>query len=1345
MSQRTKIIVFVAIILAIVIIFGVGIGVKQGWFAGLADVIRPQATPEAFTADLYVKAGITPVPGVSVIITRPQDFDRTNAVCEPNRPAEDSPIGRQGQSEFIMTDRVTGSSVTDSEGKMSFNVGNGSGEFYLRLKKDSAQKISCAFHVGNLTAEPNRSGIGFFGIDPTFSPHVIKFRDIPGGKNLIINYSTSPENGGGGSGSISGTVNYLDGTHIVGASLSLYNADNTPYRLNGATTNGDGFYKFDNVPNGSYKVGVQSKPCDHVQGDPTAVTVSAAQPDPTLNFNLAREDVPADSAKIYGKITDTQNSPLDKAQVRLYSPPTSSTPSDSTESDNQGNYSFCPVTIGQNYKVSASKQDYLSAEETIQNLAAGPKKVDLKLSPVVTNATFNLSGTIKGRSDCNSEQNLPGVNVAVVDAGNNPVRKADNTPATATTDNNGAYSIERISLVDSQGRTAAKIRIDSNYYYTGQDFSFTPQANQNIVVNGTLNGKNLKASISGQVKENKSPVAGAKIYLISGTENTKIADSDVQGNYQNNNLSPDYIGREVTIKAEIERNGQNYSGARTITLQCQNTVDLIIKVKPDKATPDQITIELGLSEQLSFKDFNPHDQFRGLNAYERAKAIYIWNMICSADGNKHAFFQEIFNQAEDIFGKLLGYLYQGRRVINEILPQMYEEHFGELDQWGGLSENLLRQYLPAYLNPYGLEYKFDIIYNLTKLMQGLAKKLSNESKPEKCPFKKINIPIYRNGSLTRNQLNRIEWEINHANINDPAINWGDLNALGRRGKENKNNTYTITVDVPDDWLQKTTDQRKEWIKNLVERLNLSINPIGSSIVTYNLKSVSIDKKNVYSYLAHILFGVSMDNNEGKNFLKSVDNSVKIRKKAPVKKGTKKQATIENGGLIANDLGLRMVNTDNNQPLGDFLLQDNTFFSALDPGNYRFSTIMPRNTLYVIDPRADTVSINSEGIFREIDLNLCYTPSSAYLSAGRFKYLGEESPILSSYFSRAGREESDFLNKAGVDNLVYAGNMDSRANYNLSEPMQFCRVENNNAQDISLNGRSVVIADKFISAVMIKNNNSALAINRDIKAMIDYQTGDLYYHHGLSSVSQQSWTNIMQASESSGQSSAIYSALSEASMIKDYLGNDSDSVDSGTYGFATAALANPSLLDQRKEDLNDKAKYTLMAMAWYANKIKNGSDLYPVQVDLTTTVLSPENIMNGSWLASTYQGMSASKKVSLKLTKFGATIKSSKIANQISQSWMNLTDAILGTKNTGIVTGIVTLGDQPLKNATVTIGDKTAKTNNSGRFEIKRIPLGEKSITVKDAKSNKDYGLLDSEQSVKVEKNKTKTIIIRLVE
>jgi hypothetical protein len=790
---------------------------------------------------------------------------------------------------------------------------------------------------------------------------------------------------------------------------------------------------------------------------------------------------------------------------------------------------------------------------------------------------------------------------------------------------------------------------------------------------------------------------------------------------------------------------------------------------------DKISIQLALQENLALdNDLSPLQKFR---------AAIFWKALGEGVGDRDSVWHTVMGWIDDFLnfrflpGSLRGDV---RAVIQNTMFFVFDRLWSVYGE-GGITSILQRDQfvrafdgpipLPSgggisagdyYQNYYDPYYRpLTLLTNLYNKLLQITSELAGNHKPKTLLFKKIPLHIQRGtGAATDNQMDRTNWKIAHTPAgNEGAITWTDTDPSctggykHERGCTNSDNKYSwVEIDKPANWDQLDERAKELYIKEQVNNMSLGIDTDGDSYLSYrgapDEMTVGKISGNPWKFKVTYNFYAHFNSDAGRRFLNGIDNKVTVSFR-PVasdrsQNGESTSSLANQGGglKIADVVGLKIDGINGTNFSQTYQFQDSMTMFSLANGTYQASTVTPRNNIYTVDPRNNNFTVDF-GTGNSPTLAFCYT-ENAYQDNGRLKYLGEYNYTLYNLLSMASNRETNVLNQARVSNLVYAGNMKSTDNFNTPEGLTFCRMQGHNPTDTNLSGKTVVVTDQYLAAVHNTYGDITSDDLRKTGEMIDYQSGELYYNQQLNNISRDSWTNIMRAAQLSGDQSKIFSAVAEASEIQNYVSNDAYVQDAKVFGYTLAALKNSALLEQRMQEMNEAAKYTLEAMIQFVDKSVNNNDHYQATIDLSNTPISTDQIQKGQWLTAVYRNLSSTAKISIKYAQLIARIRNAGPINSLISTFNRWVDALLGARDTGAITGTVTSNDQPVANAIVKIGEKVGRTNSQGAFTISRISVGAQPIEVDNKDTGVAYGLVDPDITANVVKSQTRSVDIQII-
>ncbi|MCX6811699.1 MAG: hypothetical protein NT039_03355, partial [Candidatus Berkelbacteria bacterium] len=587
MSRRTKIISFVVIILAIIIVFGVGIGLKQGWFAGLADVI--QSTSNEGQAKIKIKvfesgeAGPSgnAVSGVKVYYKENTDYAEETAACDtggqPTKNAKSTSGEVLGGTTSQKADGIYSEFTVNLEG-------NPNKIFYIRLQKDP--KKSCAFSLYDSATYPQEKG----DPDDLFGLIVLKVHGLNSGQVLSATFITSPEGGNPPPEEDKGAIDgYVFGKNPIGDANIPVPGVNVRAGVSNTTTDTNGHYQIGNLDrNVTYTVKYTAPTCNpqtvsyqNPHDGSVLVTADSSPTDPTRvkpNPVVLELGTSAQAYSVFGTVTDAYtNEPISGAQVTVKAGNVTIMPPSPVTTNADGFYMVCPINPAQpplnngsytgDYTVSATADGYKNGDPvTISGLyTAKNKRQDLTLtaSPFVY-GNFNLKGVVY--NGCGSSPILPPVaSVKLFNLDGSIVILKSGQKAETTTGQYGDYQFDGVPITENP------VQYKLFVARMGQDKTmlvYLPAVydQQTFTVNTSLMSQNDLGSIAGRVieKSTQAPInvrAGETLkVIIENPLDNSTQEIPVQndGNFNATNIDKKHLSTSIKLKAVYTRteNGQ---------------------------------------------------------------------------------------------------------------------------------------------------------------------------------------------------------------------------------------------------------------------------------------------------------------------------------------------------------------------------------------------------------------------------------------------------------------------------------------------------------------------------------------------------------------------------------------------------------------------------------------------------------------------------------------------------------------------------------------------------------------------------------------------------------------------
>jgi hypothetical protein len=290
--------------------------------------------------------------------------------------------------------------------------------------------------------------------------------------------------------SITGQVSLGGGGAVAGVTVTLSGSSS------GSTaTDAQGNYSFASVgATGNYTV---TPSFAGYTFSPTTQSLTNLLANQTLNFTATRL-----TFAISGQVTDGTGAALSNVTMTLTGSQITTTV---TTTDASGNYSFASIPAAANYTVTPTRNHYVfsPANSAITNL--------------LSNSTASFTGTLQSNTISGNVVDSNGIAIAGV-----TMTLSGSTSATASSDTNGNYSFGPLSDGGNYTVTASK----TFYTFAVPSKTFNDLgADQTANFTGTLQ----TFSITGQVLQGGSALAGATIALTGTTSGSAVTDSS--GNY----------------------------------------------------------------------------------------------------------------------------------------------------------------------------------------------------------------------------------------------------------------------------------------------------------------------------------------------------------------------------------------------------------------------------------------------------------------------------------------------------------------------------------------------------------------------------------------------------------------------------------------------------------------------------------------------------------------------------------------------------------------------------------------------------------------------------------------------
>ena len=418
-------------------------------------------------------------------------------------------------------------------------------------------------------------------------PVIVSPGEIDDGNNFI----EGPQ-----SGFIIGKVKDSNETGLVGVELRLLDSNGDPVTdSNGtpitATTDNDGDYIFSNVTPGDYQVeevqpagyssvsevdgGIDNDNTDNGIVNNIPVTVDSGETDTGNDF------VETLNGNITGNVSDNNGTGLIGVTLNLLNSNGAAVTDSNgaaiiTTTDSNGDYTFSNITPG-NYQVAETQPSGYSSVSEVDGSTDGGADTDggnnniadnipVTLDPGETDNgndfVETLNGSITGNVSDNNGNNLPGIEIQLLDSAGNPINDSNGNAITATTDSNGDYTFNDVIPGAYQVQEVQPDNYDDVSEVDGltEGGTDTDGGNNNILNNipvivapgETDDGNNFVESpqpgaITGNVSDtNGDAVTGVEIQLLDSTGNpvtdsngaSITATTDSNGDYTFNNVTP---------------------------------------------------------------------------------------------------------------------------------------------------------------------------------------------------------------------------------------------------------------------------------------------------------------------------------------------------------------------------------------------------------------------------------------------------------------------------------------------------------------------------------------------------------------------------------------------------------------------------------------------------------------------------------------------------------------------------------------------------------------------------------------------------------------------------------------
>ncbi|MBY0090740.1 carboxypeptidase regulatory-like domain-containing protein [Priestia aryabhattai] len=349
---------------------------------------------------------------------------------------------------------------------------------------------------------------------------------IAAGQTQVINIILQPQPG-----NVTGTVLSQDGTPVNGATIRLIDQFNSVATT--VTTNAQGQYTISSVTPGQYSL---TSSASNFQSQSRGVTITSAQTT-VSNFNLA-----ASPGTVIGTVTSSTGTPIEGAIIEVLD--SGSNVITTTTSNAQGQYTINQLAPG-TFRLRATAQNFQTSllGFTIQAGQTTTQNIVLQPSPGI------LTGTLTDAQ----------IGTPLVGASVNVVNQAGVTIATATTNEQGQYSIANLApgvytvTFGQQG-------------YASQTVGTVIQANTTTTLPIALN-RNVGV-IGGTVTDNQgNPLIDTVINILLNNSLVASVNTNEAGTYIIPNLAPgNYTVTALSQNFQSQVNGAQVSAFQTTTV-----------------------------------------------------------------------------------------------------------------------------------------------------------------------------------------------------------------------------------------------------------------------------------------------------------------------------------------------------------------------------------------------------------------------------------------------------------------------------------------------------------------------------------------------------------------------------------------------------------------------------------------------------------------------------------------------------------------------------------------------------------------------------------------------------------
>ena len=372
-------------------------------------------------------------------------------------------------------------------------------------------------------------------------------------------------------GSVSGIKVDDNGNALGGATIGLYNADNTTNPIATTTSASNGSFSFSNIAYGSYIVKEVAAPTGYVL-DSTVYPVEITTNNQVINIKIENTLI---KGSVSGIKVDENGNGLGDALIGLYNKSDTTNAIKTTTSASNGSFSFTDIPYGEYVvkEISAPEGYVLDSTAYPVNIQTNTQVINIRIENTL------IRGSIQGVKKDGDGNVLAGATIGLF-AGDETDLVAANAIATTISASNGAFSFTNLPYGSYKLKelVAPEGYVLSNAVYTA---AITTQGQ---VVEVEIINAGITGSINGtKVDDDDNGLSGAVIGLFNKGETTFTAEtarmttiSAANGSFSFTNVPyGEYIVREIAAPEGYVLDATSYEAniateGQTITLKIKN-------------------------------------------------------------------------------------------------------------------------------------------------------------------------------------------------------------------------------------------------------------------------------------------------------------------------------------------------------------------------------------------------------------------------------------------------------------------------------------------------------------------------------------------------------------------------------------------------------------------------------------------------------------------------------------------------------------------------------------------------------------------------------------------------------